>query len=318
MPSPEGMVMERRDIFAEAKGKWASLLPMFGVSPNYLTGRNCPCPLCGGKDRFRFTNHNGDGVYICNQCGAGNGMNLVMAMTGTDWREALAQVREKVGSAVEAKPRPRMSADKARSLCVQLWRESVPITDGDDAERYLFSRGLEPPFGQQLRFHPKVPVKGHPDRITLPALLARVSDGKGAGVNIHRTYLHNGQKAKWCDVDTGEEVSPKKMMPGALPPEAAIKLFPHEGELAVAEGIETALAVHRDYGIPCWSLINSTRMAKWEVPVGVKVLHIFGDNDPKFGGQYAAYTLGHRVAVKKDGPKVFVRIPDKVGEDWAD
>ena len=274
--------------------------------------------MCGGRDRFRFTDMNSDGWYICNQCGTGNGMQLVMAVTGKGWRDALEDVRGMVGSAPEVKRRPAMSEDKARRLCVDLWKESVAIREGDDVSIYLDSRGLTPPYGQQLRFHPRVPVRNHPDKSHLPAMLARVSDHSGHGVNIHRTYLLHGQKATWCDAETGVEVGAKKMMPGAIPQDAAIRLFPHEGILGVAEGIETALAVYRDYQIPCWSLINSSQMAKWTLPKGLKELHVFADNDPKFGGQAAAYALAHRAAVMKDAPAVFVRVPDVVGQDWAD
>lgn len=317
MPSPEAMVMPR-DIFADAHGKWPNILPMFGVSSNYLTGRNTPCPLCGGKDRFRFLDTQGRGTWICNQCGAGNGMTMIMSMTGKQFREAADEVRSICGTVPETKPRPRMHPDKARSLCIELWRESKPIRDGDDAMEYLLSRGLEPPYGQQLRFHPKVPVKNHPTKTRLPAMLARVSDNAGHGVNIHRTYLTDGQKADYCYSDTGEQAPAKKMMPGAIPQDAAIRLFPHEGILGVAEGIETALAVHRDTGIPCWSLINSTHMAKWVWPKGIKELHIFADADKKFGGQAAAFALAHRVAVSKDAPTILVRVPDELGTDFAD
>lgn len=305
-----------RDIFEEARDKWPSILPMFGVSPKFLTGRHSPCPMCGGKDRFRFTNFRDRGNWICSHCGHGDGMGLIMAMSGMDWMGALTEVRDKLGSAEVSKPRPRMSSEKARSLCVELWKESVPIREGDDAERYLASRGFSPPFGQQLRFHPKVPVKDHPDKAYLPAMLARVSDNSGMGVNIHRTYLVEGRKAEW-EID-GIKQSAKKLMPGAIPVDAAIRLFPHEGELGVAEGIETALAVYRDYRIPCWAMISSGQMKKWVPPKGVKVLHVFGDADHKFGGQAAAYTLAHRVACQTNPPQVFVRVPDKLGVDWAD
>jgi putative DNA primase/helicase len=309
---------DKRDIFEEARGKWPSLLPMFGIPSSALSGRDCPCPMCGGKDRFRFTDYEGRGRYYCRGCGPGDGMDLAMAVTGRPFRDVVEEVREKCGSAAAAKPRPRMSADKARKLCVDLWKESQPVIPDCEVDRYLFSRGIEPPHSAQLRFHPKVPVKGHPDKIYLPAMLARVSDNSGAGVNIHRTYLERGQKAKWFDAE-GVEVSPKKMMPGAIPQDAAIRLFPHDGVLGVAEGIETALAVHRDYGIPCWSLISSSQMAKWTWPKGIRELHIFGDHDPKFGGQASAYALAHRAACGKDAPAhVFVRIPEKVGMDWAD
>ena len=40
-------------------------------------GRHCPCPVCGGKDRFRFDNKDGRGTYICNQCCSGDGLELI-------------------------------------------------------------------------------------------------------------------------------------------------------------------------------------------------------------------------------------------------
>ena len=35
------------------------------------------CPMCGGKDRFRFDDKGGRGTWICSQCGAGDEIELV-------------------------------------------------------------------------------------------------------------------------------------------------------------------------------------------------------------------------------------------------
>ena len=59
----------RENIHDIARGKWASLLPAMGVPETILNGKHQPCPMCGGKDRFRYTDHGGTGAYICNQCG---------------------------------------------------------------------------------------------------------------------------------------------------------------------------------------------------------------------------------------------------------
>src|SRR3546814_8107148 len=52
--------------------RWPSILPQFGISPSYLTGKQTPCPTCGGKDRFRFDNKDGRGTYYCNKYGPGD------------------------------------------------------------------------------------------------------------------------------------------------------------------------------------------------------------------------------------------------------
>ena len=59
-----------------ATGQWPVILPALGIAlqPN---GKPQPCPTCGGKDRFRFDNQDGRGTWFCNQCGAGDGLNLV-------------------------------------------------------------------------------------------------------------------------------------------------------------------------------------------------------------------------------------------------
>jgi len=43
---------------------------------------------------------------------------------------------------------------------------------------------------------------------------------------------------------------------------------------------------------------------------------IFGDCDESFTGQAAAYALARRLVA--DGVSVVVRIPDTMGQDWAD
>src|SRR3546814_9158455 len=102
------------------------------------------------------------------------------------------------------------------------------------------------------------------------------------------SYLQNGQKA---DIS-----SPRRMMPGGFPIGSYVELSPPAEEMGVAEGIETALAVTRDFGIPCWSTISADGLKAFTPPAIVKRLRIFGDNDPKYGGQAAAYALAHRMS----------------------
>ena len=53
-----------------------------------LSNKHQPCPSCGGTDRYRFDDKQGSGSYICGQCGAGSGINLLMISTGMDFGSA--------------------------------------------------------------------------------------------------------------------------------------------------------------------------------------------------------------------------------------
>ena len=52
-------------------GRWADALRSYGLNEKQLSGKHTECPLCGGKDRFRFDDKEGSGSYYCNGCGAG-------------------------------------------------------------------------------------------------------------------------------------------------------------------------------------------------------------------------------------------------------
>ncbi|QLK60151.1 DNA primase [Enterobacteriaceae bacterium Kacie_13] len=79
-----------------ATGRWPQLLPALGinVAPH---GHHSACPVCGGKDRFRFDNQAGRGTWICNHCGAGDGLNLVAKTLDITTKEAAVKVAEILG-----------------------------------------------------------------------------------------------------------------------------------------------------------------------------------------------------------------------------
>jgi putative DNA primase/helicase len=99
---------------------------------------------------------------------------------------------------------------------------------------------------------------------------------------------------------------------------AAVRLGHFNDCLGIAEGIETALRASDKFHVPCWAALSASGLQTFIWPKGLRELHIFGDNDAKFGGQAAAYALAHRAACAADAPKVIVHIPDRVGTDWAD
>lgn len=297
-----------------ARGKWVGILKTMGVDARTLKGVHCPCPFCGGRDRFRFDNKDGNGTYICNQCGSGDGIGFVMSLRGLDYGAACSEVDAIVGNkklniVANASDAPReLSPEKRREMLNDLWFGAVPTEAGDIVHQYLASRGLD---DDQYPSSIRTAANCYYSRgLNLPAMLAKVVDLDGKPVNVHRTFIRPDGTGK-ADVQ-----APRKMMPGEIPAGACVRLGAVQEQIGIAEGIETAFAAMHHYHMPVWSAINSTMLAKWEPPAGVTSVCIFGDNDKKFGGQAAAYALAHKLTTK--GVEASVHIPEQPGTDWAD
>ena len=197
-----------------------------------------------------------------------------------------------------------------------LWDSAQPLTQACAAGVYLERRRLIVPNTDALRFAPRLDY-WHDGLLigAFPAMLAAVTDAKGALVNVHRTYLSaEGRKAdvpivkKLCksagtmagaSIKIGQPVTRPDGRPG----------------LAVAEGIETAIAASILTGVPTWSCVSAHGMEAFSPPLGVRHLYIMGDNDESGTGQKAAAALAVRAASM--GLLARVLLPEARG-DWAD
>ncbi|WP_445658347.1 DUF7146 domain-containing protein [Achromobacter sp. NCFB-sbj8-Ac1-l] len=198
-----------------------------------------------------------------------------------------------------------------------LFEGAAPITAGDPVALYLAGRGLPIPDTPSLRFEPALAYWEDGKLMGLfPAMLAAVARPTGEVVAVHRTYLTwDGRKA---DVPT------VKKLTGTSGPMsgAAIRLGRPQTRpdgrpgLAVAEGIETALAVMAMHGIGCWAAVSAHGLQSFEWPGEVQNLYVMGDNDASNTGQDAAQRLAMHAAGK--GLTARVYIPERVGQDWAD
>ena len=300
----------KTDIAKEAVGKWPFVLQHFGVDEAFLRNRHGPCPMCGGEDRWRWDNKEGKGTFFCNQCGSGDGFTLLMNLKGWSFKEAADKVRE-ILPGVVALPEKKDTGKMARlSKAADLWREAKPVVKGDEVWKYLNNRGLEAS-SDVLRCAKNVPYYDNRKKTgQYAAMLAPITDSSGNFKSLHVTYLDNGGKA---DVP-----SPKKILVGGIQG-CAVQLFPAKnGRIALAEGIETALAVHRLTSVtrPVWAAISASGMEHISLPNTVKHVAIYADNDNNFVGQLAAYKLAARL--HKAGICATVHIPSCRGYDWAD
>jgi putative DNA primase/helicase len=296
-------------LWERCNGRWRSILPALGVDPKFLTGRNGPCPICGGRDRWRFDNKHGDGTWICTHCGAGQGIKLAMMLTGTtDYKVIAEKIEAVIGRAARDPVRTELSEAAVRAAMNKLWCASKPVSPGDPVDLWMRRRGLgATSYPACLRSHPGLRHSGPPVTVH-PGMIAMVSAPTGAPVMIHRTFLTSG--------GTKAPVDKVRMFcPGKVPPGGAVRLTPAASTMGVAEGIETSLAAIKLFGIPTWAALNDGGVEKFEPPTAVEHLVIFGDNDTNGVGQKAAYGLASRLAPMMH---VEVRIPDLEGSDWND
>lgn len=274
-------------IHAALKGTgWVDVLKQLGIAEGFLVNKHGPCPACGGKDRFRFDNQN-KGMFICGQCGAGDGFKLVMLVQRVEFSEARKMVidvgrlegsefREQQRASAPAPIRAPAERSMPSSRVLNLTREACAIEDCEPARLYLSRRGLWPlPVGAMLKAHPAVDYWDDGKRIgRFAALIAAVRDCAGELVTAHVTYLTlDGQKLV--------EYEPRKIFTKMLGREGChAPIMELDGDtLGIAEGIETAFSAAKLSGIRTWASLNAVLMAKFEPPENVSHLVIFADRD---------------------------------------
>ena len=299
-----------RKISELATGRWHHILLNFGIAENFLRNKHGPCPICGGKDRFRFDDKEGRGTWICSQsCGSGDGFKLLELFNNWTFREAAFQVEQIAGNITQTFVKTDSDESKRMSAVKRIWNDAQQVCKDDPAWLYLHKRtGLEI-VPTCIRNHPALPYVEDGFTTYHPALVAAVTDINGLGVGIHRIYLTNcGNKAAVS--------SAKKLLGGKPLAGSSVKLGRLGVGVGIAEGIETALAASMQFSIPVWSAISANLLEQWVPPEIVKHVVIFGDNDASYTGQASSYLLAKRLTGK--GIRVDVRIPETIGTDWAD
>jgi putative DNA primase/helicase len=209
---------------------------------------------------------------------------------------------------------PPLHTQGRADVISRIWSESQPLGPKGSGSLYLRNRGFYGRFAHEypttLRYHPSLECH-HGDATTLhPALVALFEDIDGRSAGIIRIYLTLfGTKARI--------ENPKRMLsvfPGALSGTAVQLYEPLGGELAIAEGVETALAVRMLSGLPVWAAGSAAQLAKVEVPESVHTVHVCPDHDET--GLAASRTLAKRMLAA--GKAVRLALPAETGADWSD
>jgi len=188
-------------------------------------------------------------------------------------------------------------------------RSLEPAKNKPPIQRYLASRGLDLPKTPHLSYGDKVRFYRNSGRfVETPAMIGKMQGPDDNIVGLHITHIGpEGRKAFGHDS--------RRYCKYADLRGSAIRLYPATHSLIVAEGIETALALHLIHGDPVWATTSASLLKAFEPPRYIERLIIAGDNDVNGVGQTAAWSLHHRF---KNKIECSVLIPDKDNCDWLD
>lgn len=294
------------NVMQSAQGKWFGILSSY-IDPVYLDGKHHPCPLCGGKDRFRYLDYQSSGSWVCNQCNPqpSDGMDLLEKFTRKTFKYLAKEIEEIIGIVPTDKPKPKKDPLPALNT---ISKNALPLSGLDPVTRYLKNRGIRlVPAG--IRYIRRDYYENGKSRGEYDCMVARISDHEGNRKSYHITHLKNGEKAKLANC--------KKILPpdGTITG-AGVYLGPVNRHMVVGEGIETTLAGMQHFKLSGIAAISAGGMESLILPKQVKMVTILGDNDATFTGQKAAYTLANRL--QREGIYVEVVIPETEGNDFAD
>ena len=275
----------------------------------------CPGPGHSPRDRSLKVMFHGNGDFVCH------------SFAGDDWKTCRDYVKKMI-CADEQRAKPerwravhRIAANKAEAErtvnALRIW--DAADRPGRIVRSYLCSRGLDllPDLatGEAIRFHPSCPFRLEDSgRAFLPAIVALFRDAvTDEAKAIHRIALEpdgSGKSKRFSDPSNVRQM---------LGPVAgcAIKLLPDaemtQG-LAIAEGIENAVAALCGDLRPVWALGSAGAIKAFPVLSGVDCITVLADHDKT--GIEAARSCAQRWA--DAGREALITYPQQQGADWND
>ncbi|MCF5843789.1 DUF927 domain-containing protein [Aeromonas veronii] len=299
------------DVVAAAAGHWPDVLAGLGIETP-CRGKHGPCPACGGKDRFRLDDKGGRGTFICGQCGAGDGLDLVCRVTSKNPKEAAELVaplvglsaggldpveRERIHQQQQARAeQERKQEEQQRQKAAR--RAAAIISDCEQGNTpYVERKG----FGSHLNAVNRTLIREGGENYPAGSLVIPLTNEAGELVNVQlighdgsKRYLAGGQKAgAFHRIDGGELV-------------------------AVVEGYATGLSVHLAIGATVYcamdagNLLAVAQIARRQHPKARLLL--CGDNDEGTKGNPGKAKAEHAAAAVGG----LVALPPEFSGDWND
>ncbi|MFV0547713.1 MAG: DUF927 domain-containing protein [Limnobaculum xujianqingii] len=121
-------------VVRSAAENWPLVLSQVGIEVPANPHTHIACPACGGKDRFRFDD-NGRGSHICNQCGAGDGLDLVKKVFNVSATEAAKLLADVVGIDYRSPEGVEKNTSRSRKLSETNHQDHRKQVSNDLAEK---------------------------------------------------------------------------------------------------------------------------------------------------------------------------------------
>jgi hypothetical protein len=277
-----------------------------------------PCPLCGGKDRFAI--NLAKQKWNCRQCKPesipGDVIGVVQWLDNCAFADAVERLAGEERIATRARHNGTWRADPMDAaarveFAQKIWSQSAPLA-GSLGERYLRQTrciDLEswPP---SLRFHPQL-FHG-PSGRTFPGIVAAVQHAAGDFRGVWRIFL---------DPRTADKAPVPSPRMGLGPVAgAAVHLSPAGEEIAIAEGVETGLAV-MCIGRMAWAGLSTSLMRRISLPAEVRRVYLLEENDkPDDHGRRASPDAVRVLAQRllTEGRQVYIVRPPGQFKDFND
>ncbi|WP_025151656.1 DUF927 domain-containing protein [Morganella morganii] len=223
-----------REVKLKANGQWQGILSAVGADVPVNT--HTACPACGGKDRFRFDDKDGNGTFICNQCGAGDGLDLVQRVLGVGVTEAAKEIAGIIGIDTRsdhqpARERTQDSMQQQSHKAAQQQKEA-----GDAAEKQKRFTARYSSLLPQVQQGESVYLAGKGLSCFMLPLL---SDGAILLPLVNATGTVTG--AQTIKPDGGKRLLTDSTKKGSYYPVNAPE---NVSEVIIAEGLATALTCH--------------------------------------------------------------------------
>ncbi|ALE23004.1 DUF927 domain-containing protein [Proteus mirabilis] len=300
-----------REVKLKANGQWQAILSHLGAEVPLNT--HTACPACGGKDRFRFDNKDDNGTFICNQCGSGDGLDLVQKILGGSVTEAAYEVANIIGIDTRSAcpPAYRCSEIKAQQDELKAQQAEKQANEKREKHKRFIERYNRTIANVQRGGSDYLKAKGlhgfEMDLLQDGSLIIPLLDAGGV-ITGAQTIKPNGDKRLLSDSSKSGSYYP-------------INETVNVSTVIITEGLATALTchliqpeAHTVAAIDAGNLIHVAKVMQVKYPES-KII-IAGDNDIKPDQDNTGKLAAEKAAKAVNGVAVLPPTDDKA--DWDD